>query len=319
MKKKRTIIAVGDICLDIKTDPLSGFTLGDRQFRVNNIELSVGGNSANFALGASNLGLPTRLIACCGKDAIGRWLRRTMKMNRVRCIFKTPREQCRKNTALTSAITYGLAHEDGTRQMISYNGPNLLLGADMIDKSIIRKAGHVHRSGYWWSPKMQGEPTARMMKFAQSNGAETSLDIGTDPDGWTSQHTESIYKVLEYTDIFFANETELRCTTGKNDVRKAAEDILCTGVKIVAIHRGPNGTDVVTKIERVHAEAFSIKPLNPIGSGDIYNAGFVYGRMMNWGIEMTAKFANACAAYYLERTKNPYPSASAVISRFMVE
>jgi len=311
MKKAYGVVAVGDICLDMKTEPLSGFSLGDRQFRVKDLALTVGGNSANFCLGTASLGLETSLICSLGADPVGEMLKKRMAEAGVRCVIKKP------GTG-TTAITYGLTHTDGTRQLISFNGTNLQLSEGHIDYSLVKKASALHRSGFWWTPKLYGKPTAKLLRFAKDCGAETSLDIATDPEGWLPERREIAYQALEHTDIFFANDTELIGVSGRKNLNDAVNEILGLGTGMVAAHLGPKGSAVFTKKENVNAPAFEIKPRNPIGSGDIFNAGFTFARSRNWDLKRCLRFANACAAYYMERVAKPLPVPSAVRKRFGV-
>ena len=309
MRKRYRVVAVGDICVDIKTDPLSDFTLGDRQFRVKDLSLSVGSNSANFCLGTANLGLETSINCCLGRDAISSWLRERMTKAGVKVVVKRPGKG-------TSAITYGLTHTDGTRQMITFNGPNLQFGERDIDYSLVKGADHLHRSGFWWTPKLWGEPTRRLMRFAQDNNIETSLDVGTDPEGWHQERREYVYQTLEHTDTFFGNETEITMLAQKRGLKKAADALLGMGAMIVVAHLGSKGSALFTKREAVKAPAFKIEPRNPIGSGDIFNAGFTFARSMEWDVKRCLTFANACAAYYIERLEAPYPSTRDLKRRF---
>jgi sugar/nucleoside kinase (ribokinase family) len=311
MKARHRVVAVGDICVDIKTDPLSDFTLGDRQFRVKDLSLSVGGNSANFCLGTARLGLDTSINCCLGRDAISGWLRERMTESGIKVVVK-------RHGKGIAAITYGLTHTDGTRQMITFNGPNLQFGERDIDYSLVKSASHLHRSGFWWTPKLWGEPTRKLMRFAQDNNIETSFDVGTDPEGWPEERRAHVYKALESTGIFFGNQTEITNLAQEKGLKKGADALLGMGVKMVVAHLGPEGSAVCTKREMIKVPAFKVTPLNPIGSGDIFNAGFTYARLQRWPLRRCALFANACAAYYIERIERPYPNESAVKRRFGV-
>jgi sugar/nucleoside kinase (ribokinase family) len=308
----KNVVAVGDICMDIKPQPLSDFSLGDRQFRVDDLKISVGGNSANFCLGTAGLGLKTTLIACLGKDPISRWLQNTMRNHGVNCKITYVEN-------VIAGITVGITHTDGTRQMITYNGSNLEFSPIHVNLKDIKNAQHLHRSGFWWCPKFFGKGTARILKFAQNNMIETSLDIATDPYGWRKERREKVYDILPYVDIFFGNDTEITQLAQKNDIKSASKTIIEYGVNIVVAHLGEKGSAVFTKNDFVKAGAYKITIKNPIGTGDIYNAGFVYGRLNKWSLQKCAQFGNACAAYYLERLEEPYPTFEKVIKRFQMK
>lgn len=309
MAARPRVISVGDICVDIKGGPLKNFSLGDRQFRVERLETSIGGNSANFATGAASLGLGSTLYALLGSDGFGDWLQGQMKARFVRLGIP------RRAKGMT-AVTYGLSHEDGTRQLISYNGANLQMSKSLVNLKDIDGAAHLHRSGFWWTPKLWGRPTAQLLRYARDRHVTTSLDIATDPEGWPRERRELVHEALAETDIFFANDAELSGVSGKRRIDDAAKFILGLGTKVVVAHLGPAGSAVYTRHGKCRAHASPVKyPANPIGSGDIFNAGFVYGRIRHLSLHSCAVFGNACAAYYMERPADPYPTIAGVCGK----
>jgi len=216
---------------------------------------------------------------------------------------------------LDAGRTVSLAHANGTRQMITYNGTNLAFSpADVPAKAL--DARHVHRSGYWWTPRLQGKPTRDLLRKARDRGAETSLDVSTDPEGWPDSRRGRVLAVLPEVSIFFGNEEEVRGVLGVGSIEAAAEEAFHLGVEVLAIHRGGRGCVIAAKSERHRVPAFRVVPRNPTGAGDAFNAGFVYGRLRGWDLRRCARFANAVGAAHVERSDRPYPSARVVRRRF---
>jgi sugar/nucleoside kinase (ribokinase family) len=154
------VVAVGDICVDFLTPPLEGFSLGDRQLWVPALPMVPGGNAANFALGAAALGLRTGLAACLGGDPISAFLRDALHRARIKPFLTTRK-------ALAAGRTISLTHADGSRQMITFNGSNLALAPPDVPAKAF-DARHVHRAGYWWTPKLQGKPTRDLLRRARA-------------------------------------------------------------------------------------------------------------------------------------------------------
>src|SRR2546427_9890675 len=158
--------------------------------------------------------------------------------------------------------------------MITYNGTNLAFSpADVPAKAL--DARHVHRSGYWWTPRLQGKPTRDLLRKAQDRGVETSLDVSTDPEGWPDSRRAKVLAVLPEVSIFFGNEEEVCGVFGVRSLGSAAKEALRLGVEILAVHQGANGCVGAAKGEHHRTPAFSVVPRNPTGSGDSVNAGFV--------------------------------------------
>ena len=300
-------VAVGDICVDFPTPPLEGFSLGDRQLWVPTLPMVPGGNAANFALGARALGLRTGLAACLGTDPISGFLRAALRRARV-VSFITTRK------GLEAGRTLALTHADGSRQMITYNGSNLAFSpADVPAKA--REARHIHRAGYWWTPKLQGKPTRDLLQRARNRGAETSLDVSTDPEGWPDARRAKVLAVLPEVSVFFGNEAEVHGVLGTRDLRAAAKEAIAYGVDVLAVHQGAAGCTVATRRGSLHVKSFRVRPRNPTGAGDAFNAGFVYGRLHGWDLGRCAHFANAVAAAHIERPDRPYPTLPEAVRR----
>ena len=300
-------VAIGDICVDMLTPPLKGFSLGDRQLWLPAMPLVPGGNAANFALGCAGLGVRAGLAACLGGDPFSRFLAASLRQANVVSFAKVRRN-------LEAGRTVALAHADGSRQLLTYNGSNLALEAADIPARAL-DARHVHRAGYWWTPKLQGKPTRDLLRRARDRGAETSLDTSTDPEGWPETRRAKVLAVLPEVSISFGNEEEVRGVFGARDLRAAAKEALAMGVEVLAVHRGPRGCSVFSREGRIDVPAFRVTPRNPTGTGDLFNAGFIGARLKGHDMPRCARFANAVAARHLEGPK-PYPSAHDVERRF---
>jgi len=300
------VVSVGDICVDFVTTPLKGFHPGDRQLWLPALPMIPGGNATNFALGTAALGLRTGLVACIGGDVMGEHLRRTLRKTRVEPFLATRRD-------LETGRTFALTHADGTRQLITYNGSNLALRPADVPRWTLH-ARHVHRSGYWWTPQLQGRPTKRILRSARDGGAETSLDVSTDPEGWPKRRRDKVLAVLPEVSILFVNEQEMAGVFRTRSFDRAAREALSEGVEILAVHRGARGCRVAASGVRVDVPAFRVAPRNPTGAGDLFNAGFVYGRLRGWDLPRCARFANAVAA---ARVAGPplYPTKAEVLRR----
>lgn len=293
--------------MDITTPPLSDFSLGDRQLWIPEMPILPGGNATNFALGAAALGLRTGLAACLGDDPISAYLRDTLRRADVRSFVKV-------REGLEAGRTVALNHADGSRQLVTYNGSNLAFAPSDVPATALA-AKHVHRSGYWWTPKLQGKPTRALLRKARGQGAETSLDVATDPQGWTEERRDSVLSVLTEVTVFFANEVEWCGVFDTRNLETAAKEASGLGVEVLAVHQGERGCTIATGDDVFSVPAFPAEPRNPTGAGDAFNAGFVYGRVSGWDVRRCARFANAVAAAHMEGP-DQYPSRRVVERRF---
>ncbi len=297
------VICVGDVNIDIITDPLAADQarnlIHQRESEIiSNFTLSLGGNAANCASELSSLGLKSRLIGALSDDPISNWLKDILIKNKVDF------QNCYKKTA--SGITFAVTYDDGTRTFISSYGSNQLLSFNDIDPRLIEGL-HLHRAGYWWAPKFMGEGTTKLFQLAKRKELSTSLDIGWDPKGWSQDRRDGLLECLKFCDIFFLNNKELEAVTeAKPD--EGARSLLDAGVKMIGLHYGEKGCKIYTGQETIQIPSYKVELNNPTGTGDIFNAAFIYGYLQNWDLAQIGKFANATAALHLKDRTKIYPS-----------
>ena len=300
------VVTIGDVNIDIITAPLSSNIVSRKDVEVpTKIFRTLGGNAGNCAMALSQLGLKSRLIGALSDDPASIWLMNQLKVNRVD--FHNAYKK------IQAAITIALTYKDGTRTLLSDFGSNFLLSPEDIDMKLI-EGQHLLRAGYWWAPNLMGDGTKQLFRRAHAKNMTTSLDIGWDPNDWAGESRESVYKCLKFCDILFLNNKELEGLTQAR-LDEGAASLLEKGVKIIGLHYGEKGCKIYTNEATLHIPSYKVEIENPTGTGDAFNAAFIYGYLQNWALEKVGKFANATAAVHLSSTR-PYPPLEKV-QKFM--
>src|SRR5207249_7665784 len=98
------------------------------------------------------------------------------------------------------------------------------------------------RAGVRWTPRPMARPPAQLLARARRAGVGTSLDMSTDPHGWTDARIKAARMALPFVDTFFGNEVEVAALGGKSSPFEAAMRILEMGAGEVVIHRGKRGS-----------------------------------------------------------------------------
>lgn len=132
----------------------------------------------------------------------------------------------------------------------------------------------------------------RIHDLAAGSGKPLSIDMAWEPTvGLTA-----ILPVLAACAVFFCNETEAAHLTGDPDPEQALAKL--TGLtRLAVVKLGARGCLVGQ--DRQH---WRIPPVEvPVvrdttGAGDIFCAGFIYGRLAGWPIEACARLATAAGA-----------------------
>jgi sugar/nucleoside kinase (ribokinase family) len=93
---------------------------------------------------------------------------------------------------------------------------------------------------------------------------------------WINQKRDSLLKVLEKVDLYFANDEEIRLLTGEKNLIKAGKKILEGGPSLVAIKKGEHGALVMGKDLVFGVLAHPCEEVvDPTGAGDSFAGGFL--------------------------------------------
>jgi sugar/nucleoside kinase (ribokinase family) len=82
---------------------------------------------------------------------------------------------------------------------------------------------------------------------------------------------------------------------------EVAETLLKTGVQTAVITMAGEGCLVVRGSEVVRVRAPSVRTVDGCGAGATFSAGFIYGTLMGWDLEASARFATAAASLKVTR------------------
>lgn len=299
-RKAPRVLAIGDAIVDIVTPPLEGLPPGDVQTAVPDFAYLPGGNATNFALQMGALGMRTSLVAAVGRDPFADLLRAAYRKRRVDARLKVDPS---RRTGTTVALTWA----DGRRALLTALGANAALREADVPQTLISSATHVHRAGFWWATGLQGPPTVRLLRHAHKGGASTSMDISTDPAGWTKPHLEAVKACLPHVDTFFGNEVEVCAVAHERDPFAAAERILELGASEVVLHQAEAGATWFREGQKASLPAFRVPIDNPTGCGDIFNAGYVFAKLTGGTTEDALGMGNALAALHLADRTMAYP------------
>ncbi|MHA1822002.1 MAG: carbohydrate kinase family protein, partial [Promethearchaeota archaeon] len=299
-----TVAIIGDLNIDIITPPFQ-MPEDESSCILEDFTMSLGGNAINVAAALASLGQTHKFYGALGDDAISLWIEQKLKELKINYNLSRLKNK-------TAGITFALTYLKGRRQFIATLGTNKYLAEEHINLKEISKYKHLHRAGFWYTPKLIGSPTIRFLKSVISEGGQTSLDVGWDPDDFPEEHREVLYDTLEYTEVFFANEKEMRYITGKKDLKSAIDEVLqiTTHVDkpILVVHQGAKGSLIATRSDQIKIKTNKVPQNNPTGTGDLYNAGFIYGVLHGWKLNKCGVFADAVACVHLRDRTKIYPN-----------
>lgn len=278
------LVCIGDSFCDVIAGRIPLLPKPNEQARTD-VFLVRGGESANTAAAAARLGLRTAFVGKVGNDLLGDWFVSRMGSCGVDAFISRDR---RRATAVTLALSIGKAD----RRFVSDPGANAGLGIGDFDLGLLGRAKHVLRGGFWHTPRLFAGNRG-IFRAAKEAGCSTSLNMGWDYGGWTPGRRGYVYSCLPFVDFLFLNDRELSALAG------SPQRLVLKGAGSVVVHRGEDGCRIVSGNGSFSAPAFKARVVNPVGAGDVFNAGFIYGALRGWDVPRTVEFANAAAALHI--------------------
>ena len=270
------LLVVGDANPDVV---LSGvprqLPFGQRERLVGGGALTIGGSGAITACGAARLGLRTAFVGRVGDDPAGRYMLSALAERGVDV------SGCVVDQATPTALTVVLADGED-RAILTYPGCLPLLST--ADLAPLVAARHVHVSSYFLQPRLAaGLP--EWFAAVRRGGASTSLDTNDDPAGaWDG----GVAAAIAVTDVLLPNEAEARALGGTHDLAKAAG--------LVVVKRGAAGALAVRDGVEFAVPGLPVVPVDTVGAGDSFNAGFLAGWLGGRDIEGSLRLAAACGS-----------------------
>jgi sugar/nucleoside kinase (ribokinase family) len=165
------------------------------------------------------------------------------------------------------------------------------MAASDLDMDYLASARHFHLSSLFLHKALQPD-LPRILKQLKAAGLTLSLDTNDDPDDrWGSPLDE----LLGMVDIFLPNDDEACRISGKKDAESAI-DVLAKRVPLVAVKCGKRGALVQKGSQRWEVPANSVTPVDTIGAGDSFDAGFLAAYLRGEAPDACAAFGNRAAA-----------------------
>jgi len=109
--------------------------------------------------------------------------------------------------------------------------------------------------------------------------------------------TEVIGPVLKHSSILFPGEKEVQMLTGERNPDAGVRRLIGKdSIEIVVLKRGNRGCTVYTGDSKTKIPAFAVKEVDPTGSGDCFDAGFLCGLLEKKPLRECARLACAVGA-----------------------
>jgi sugar/nucleoside kinase (ribokinase family) len=285
MKKRFDVTIAGEINLDLVLYGLPEVMPLERELLAKDFRLTLGSSSAIVAHNLSALGVSVGFITRLGDDPLG-----SIALERLAEKGVDVSHVKRVSGGTSTGVTILLAHE-GKRHILTYPGTMFEMAASDLDMDYLASARHFHLSSLFLHKALQPD-LPRILKQLKAAGLTLSLDTNDDPDDrWGSPLDE----LLGMVDIFLPNDDEACRISGKKDAESAIE-VLAKRVPLVAVKCGKRGALVQKGSQRWEVPANPVTPVDTIGAGDSFDAGFLAAYLRGEAPDACAAFGNRTAA-----------------------
>jgi sugar/nucleoside kinase (ribokinase family) len=258
------VTIAGELNLDLVLYGLPDDLPPERELLADRMVLTLGSSSAIVAHNLATLGSRVGFISCVGEDHFGQLALDRLASGGVDVA------KVHRTAAVQTGLTVILQHERW-RNILTYPGAISELTLKHLDLGYLSSARHFHLSSFYLQRGLRAQ-VPELFSTLKAAGLTISLDPNDDPDNrWRDGLEES----LRYVDVFLPNAREAKAIAGTEDLDEAVGR-LAEIVPLVVVKCGPEGALAQRGRERITAPAISIHPLDPVGAGDSFDAGFLH-------------------------------------------
>jgi 2-dehydro-3-deoxygluconokinase len=261
---------------------------------VESFNRKVGGAELNFALGCARLGLASKWVSRLGKDEFGRVIYNFARgegvdVSEVQLVEGYP-----------TSLNFKEINEDGSGKTFYYrfHSPISTLKADDINEEWLEGVDLLHLTGVFLAIDPNNlQIVKKLIELAKAKGIPVSFDPNIRLKLWTIEDAREAYEeIFPHTDILLTGLDEIRLITGKDSEEDLGRFAAEYSIKDLIIKDGANGSKLYRDGEWIGASGFPVNPVDTVGAGDGFDAGYVYGWLHGFTPDQLLRFANGVGA-----------------------
>jgi len=262
----------------------------DREILATNFEMTLGSSSAILAHNISVLGTSVGFITVTGDDEMGRIAMQRLAESQVD-LSRCAQRPAGSKTGVTILLPHGRS-----RRILTYPGVMFEMSIGDLDIDYLASARHFHLSSIFLHKGLQKDLPG-LFRELKRRGLTLSMDTNDDPEGrWGGV----LHELLPLIDILLPNDDELLRIAGRNTIDEALT-ALAGQVPLIAVKCGPRGAIVQQGPRRTQVPPLSVTPVDTIGAGDSFNAGFLAAWLGGAAPEVCAQAGNVTGALSTQR------------------
>lgn len=282
--KRFDITIAGETNLDLILYGLPVHMPVERELLGTGFQTTLGGSSSILAHNLAVLGTRVGFVSQVGDDEMG-----LLAIERLRQ-GGADLSKITRSPSIGTGVTLLLHHGD-SRHILTYPGIMAHLSVQDLDLAYLTDARHFHLSSLFLQTNLHaGLP--QLFDTLRSAGLTLSLDTNDDPsDQWGG----ILDSLLDRIDILLPNEDELLRIARKPTLDEALS-ALSTRIPLIVVKCGKRGAVVQQGSHRETIPPQLVTPVDTIGAGDSFNAGFLHAWLQGHSPAQCAALGNRTGA-----------------------
>ncbi len=278
------ITIAGELNLDLILYGLPAEMQTERELLASDFRATLGSSSGIVAHNAANLGARVAFTTLIGTDDFGR-----LAIDRLRAAGVDTSHTSRHDTVATG-VTILLPHGD-QRHILTFPGTIAELTIAELDFDFLAQARHFHLSSLYLQRGLHAGLPDLLRRLKQA-GLTISLDTNDDPENrWGAP----LQEILPYIDVFMPNEDEICRMTNCDNLDEAIQS-LPARIPTIVVKRGRHGARVYEKGCAIDVAPLTVIPVDTIGAGDSFDAGFLRAYLLSKDRVTCARAGNITGA-----------------------
>ena len=280
------VALAGEANLDVLLYGLPAELPTDRELVAHGMALTLGGSPAISAHNLAVLGLRTGFVTAASDDVFGAMCLRDLAAAGVD-LSRAVRKTHDRGTGVSVLLQHG-----DSRRTLTYPGNTVDLRWDDLDLDYLASARHFHLSSYFLQTGLRDD-VPRLFAHLKRAGITVSMDPNDDPLGsWN----DSFFEAMKHVDVLMPNQREVCAMMRDSDAEQAVAK-LSGLVPLLVVKRGARGAIAIEAGRRYEAGAVPVAPIDAIGAGDSFNAGFLHAWLNGSPIDRCLHFGNITGAF----------------------
>lgn len=234
--------------------------------------LRMGGAESNVAIGLARLGVDATWMGRLGADSTAELILRELRAEGVTTHVTTDPD------APTGLMVKSQPFAGRTRVEYHRRGSAASrLTPDDIDGDLIAGSSLLHVTGIT-SALSESAAAAidRAMDVAEAAGIPISFDINHRPTLWRGRDAAAVYRsIASRSTIVFAGLDEAELVVDGSSPEELARGLAALGAEQVLVKMGADGCVALVDGQLVEASAIPIAPVDTVGAGDAFAAGYL--------------------------------------------